>query len=272
MTNYSALIDMHTHTDNSFDGNHSPVYMCDAACNKGLRAIAFTDHCEVDAYYRDSGERNVRQAFFEISKARSAFMGKILVLNGIELGQPAYDIATAEKIIASQKFDVIIGSVHNLRNKQDFYYIEDFSKIDTESAMKEYFDEILTMLQWGNFDILAHLTYPFRYMFAKNNIIEDINKYKSQVDEILKLAAEKDIALEINTAGLRQPINRLSPEKETVMRFKELGGKLISVGSDAHYAQHIAVGIKDAVKTAAEAGFGAVTLFQKRSPIEIPIV
>lgn len=270
METYKNIIDMHTHTDNSFDGNHSTVYMCEAACNKGLRAIAFTDHCEVDAFDA-SGERNVRQAFFEIAKARSAFMGKLLVLNGIELGQPAYDTVTAEKILSSQKFDVVIGSVHNLRKREDFYYIEDFSQINIKSTMKEYFDEILTMLEWGNFDILAHLTYPFRYLYSKNNIIVDINEYKPQVDEILKLTAEKNIALEINAAGLRQPINRLSPEKETVSRFKELGGKLVSVGSDAHYAQHIAVGIKDAMAVAKSAGFDCVTLFQKRQPVEIPI-
>ena len=264
------IIDMHTHTDNSFDGNHSPVYMCEAACNKGLRAIAFTDHCEVDAFNAD-GERNVRQAYFEIAKAKSAFTGKLLVLNGIELGQPAYDIETAEKILSSQKFDIVIGSVHNLRKREDFYYIEDFSKIDIKTTMEEYFSEILTMLEWGNFDILAHLTYPFRYLYSRNNIRVDINEYKSQVDEILKLAAEKGISLEINSAGLRQPVNRLAPEAETVKRFKELGGKYVSVGSDAHFAQHIAVGIKDAMAVAKDAGFDCVTLFQKRQPVEIPI-
>ena len=270
MGNFKNIVDMHTHTDNSFDGNHSPVYMCEAACNKGLKAIAFTDHCEVDAFDSD-GERNVRQAFFEIAKARSAFTGKLLVLNGIELGQPAYDTETAEKILSSQKFDIVIGSVHNLRKRQDFYYIEDFSKIDIRGTMEEYFNEILTMLEWGKFDILAHLTYPFRYLFSRNNIRVDISEYKTLTDEILKITAEKDIALEINAAGLRQPINRMSPEADTVKRFKELGGRMISVGSDAHFAQHIAVGIKDAMAVAKDAGFDCVTLFQNRQPIEIPI-
>ncbi|MBR5497811.1 MAG: PHP domain-containing protein, partial [Clostridia bacterium] len=181
--NFKNIVDTHNHTDNSFDGHHSPVYMCEAACNKGLRAIAFTDHCEVDAF-DENAERNVRQAFFEIAKAKSAFTGKLLVLNGIELGQPAYDIETSEKILASQKFDVVIGSVHNLRNKRDFYYIEDFSSMDVKAELNEYFDEILTMLEWGNFDILAHLTYPFRYLFSRNNIRVDIDEYKSTVDEI----------------------------------------------------------------------------------------
>ncbi len=271
MENFKNIIDTHAHTDNSFDGNHSPVYMCEAACNKGLKALAFTDHCEVDAFNAD-GERNVRQAFFEIAKAKSAFTGKLLVLNGIELGQPAYDIETAEKILASQKFDVVIGSVHNLRNRQDFYYIEDFTGIDIKSTLEEYFNELLIMLEWGNFDILAHLTYPFRYLYSRNNIRVDINGYKTLVDQILSLAAEKNISLEINAAGLRQPINRLSPEFDTVKRFKELGGKYVSVGSDAHFAQHIAVGIKDAMKVAKEAGFDCVTLFQKRQPVEIPIL
>ena len=271
MENFKNIIDTHTHTDNSFDGNHSPVYMCEAACNKGLKALAFTDHCEVDAFNAD-GERNVRQAFFEIAKAKSAFMGKLLVLNGIELGQPAYDIETAKKILSSQKFDVVIGSVHNLRNRQDFYYIKDFTGIDIKSTLEEYFNELLIMLEWGNFDILAHLTYPFRYLYSRNNIRVDINEYKPLVDQILSLAAEKNISLEINAAGLRQPINRLSPEFDTVKRFKELGGKYVSVGSDAHYAQHIAVGIKDAMQVAKDAGFDCVTLFQKRQPVEIPIL
>ncbi len=265
-----TLVDMHTHTDNSFDGHSSPVYMCDTACNKGLGAIAFTDHCEIDAYYKDNGERNVRQAFFEIAKAKSAFMGKLLILNGIELGEPAYDIPLAEKVMSSQKFDVVIGSVHNLRGRRDFYYIEDFSDVDIEGTMREYFGEILNMLQWGKFDILAHITYPFRYLYSRNNIREDINKYKDLIDEILKLAAEKDIALEINSSGLRQPINRLLPEKETVKRFKELGGKLVTVGSDAHYAKDIGVGIKDAIEAAKYAGFNAATVYQNRRPVEIP--
>ena len=99
----------------------------------------------------------------------------------------------------------------------------------------------------------------------------DIDDYKDKVDEILKLAAEKNIALEINTAGLRQPINRLSPEAQTVKRFKKLGGKLISVGSDAHFAKDIGVGIKHAYEAALEAGFKSTVIFQRISPIEIPI-
>jgi histidinol-phosphatase (PHP family) len=271
MYKYEKITDMHTHTDNSFDGNHSAVHMCESAINKGVKAIAFTDHCEVDAFEKGNYERSVRQAFFEVSKARSAFIGDLLILNGIELGQPHYDVATSEKIISSQQFDVIIGSVHNLRNREDPYYIKDFSNMDVNAFLREYFEEIRKMVMWGNFDILAHLTYPFRYLYSRNKISVDINEYKDQVDRILRAAAEKDIALEINTAGLRQPIKKLSPEAETVKRFKELGGKYITIGSDAHYAQDIASGFAEAAEAAKYAGFNHTVIFQRRQPIEIPL-
>jgi histidinol-phosphatase (PHP family) len=76
------------------------------------------------------------------------------------------------------------------------------------------------MLQWGNFDILAHITYPFRYIFNICGYIEDINKYSKKVDEILKLCAEKGKALEINMGGLKYPINKPSPDIDTIKRYK----------------------------------------------------
>jgi hypothetical protein len=67
-----SVMDLHVHTDNSFDGHHSTMYMCETAVSKGLRAVAFTDHCEVDAYYKDNFDRSVRQSYIENAKARWA--------------------------------------------------------------------------------------------------------------------------------------------------------------------------------------------------------
>ena len=271
MSNYKNLIDLHTHSDNSPDGTHAPIYMSDAAVNKNIRAIAFTDHCEVDVYYKENYDRGMRQAFFEAAKAKSAYRGTLVVLNGIELGQPMYDLPLAEKILAAQKYDFVLGSIHNLRDVPDFYYIHDYESIDREALLREYFHEIYLMVEWGGIDSIAHLTYPFRYIYEYNHIDEDIDTYSDQIDAILELAAKKDIALEINTSGLRQPINKLLPEYKTIRRFRELGGQLITIGSDAHYAQHIGVGIKQAYDAALEAGFKTIAMFQRRNPIEIPI-
>ena len=269
---YKNIVDLHVHTDNSFDGNHSATFFCEKAEVLELRAVAFTDHCEVDQFKGDPDyEKRIFQAFFEVSKVRSAFRGKMIVLNGIELGQPAFDKETADDIINRYDYDQVIGSVHNLRGGEDFYFMENLSMDEAKSLLKQYFDEIIIMLEWGNFDVLAHLTYPLRYFYSKSNLDIDLSEFDDQINKILKLTIEKGIALEINTAALRQPLNKLSPEINLIKRFKEMGGRYVTVGSDAHYAEHLAADIDAAYDAALEAGFECITFFQKRMPMLMKI-
>ena len=106
---------------------------------------------------------------------------------------------------------------------------------------------------------------------SRANINVDLSKYQKKIDQILSLLAEKDKALEINTSGLRQKLKRTLPDESIVMRYKELGGKLITIGSDAHYAKHLGLGIGKAMDMAKRCGFDSVALFQSRNPMEIPI-
>ena len=91
------------------------------------------------------------------------------------------------------------------------------------------------------------------------------------MDEILKRTAETGKALEINTAGLRQPIGKLSPEFATVKRFHELGGEYITYGSDAHYAEDVGKGMEEAYDAMLAAGFTELTIFQQRTPLKLKI-
>lgn len=266
------IIDMHTHTINSPDGNHSAELMAKTAFENGIDAVAFTDHCECDYFDTENYPERVENSFADTSAVKVKFDGKIEILRGIELAQPHYVPELAKKIIDAHNYDVVIGSLHNLRNMEDFYYMKSFDGFDIEALMNQYFDEIIGMLEWGNFDVLAHITYPFRYIFNLCGYVEDINKYAPKVDELLKLCAEKDKALEINMGGLKYPINKPSPDIDTVKRYKELGGKLISVGSDSHYAERIGFGIDKAYEIARESGFKSVVKFRERKPYEFAIV
>ena len=268
---YKNLIDTHLHTANSFDGNHSAMRMCEAAVKKSIRSVTFTDHCETDIYEKGNFGVAMTHAFVEAAKAKSAFVGTLLVNNGIELGQPSYDIETAEKIIARYDYDQVIGSIHNLRDRTDFYYVDEYINKDIDAILNEYFDEILKMIEWGNFDILAHLDYPIRYIVGVKKYPLDFSKFSGKVDEILKLLAEKNKALEINTSGLRQPLGRVLPGEDIVRRFKELGGEMVTVGSDAHFDYDVGAGVEEGMNIAKRCGFDSVTLFQHRTPIQIPI-
>lgn len=269
---FKNIVDLHTHTDNSFDGNHSTMYLCETACMKGIRAIAFTDHLEMDVFLKKNFDRTAIQSFFETAKARSAFSGKLLVCVGAELGQAVYDTAVSDKLLSMMKYDFIIGAIHNLPDMQDFYYM-DFSdeSIDYMSLLNQYFEWELKLAQWDGFDTLAHLTYPLRYIVGKYGKKVDMSQFTEIIDEILLTLIKNKKALEINTAGLRQPIGITSPDESIVRRYKQLGGELITVGSDAHYAEHLGAGIEQGYELALKCGFEKIALYQGRTPTLIPI-
>lgn len=269
---FKNIVDLHTHTDNSFDGNHSVMLLCETACAKGIRALAFTDHLEMDAFYRDSFDRTAIQAYFEVAKAKSAFSGRLIVCNGAELGQAIYDLPVTEKLLGTMKYDIVIGSIHNLPDVQDFYYM-DFSdeSIDYYALLDEYFSLELKLAEWNGFDTLAHLTYPLRYIVGNYGKPVDMTRYDEIIDEILLTLIKNEKALEINTAGLRQPIGITSPDEKIVSRYKQLGGSLITIGSDAHFAEHLGAGIEQGYELALKCGFDKIALYQNREPTLIPI-
>ncbi len=269
---FKNLVDLHTHTDNSFDGNHSTMFLCETASMKGLRAVAFTDHLEIDGFFKGQFDRTAIQSFFEVAKARSAFSGKLLVCVGAELGQAVYDKPIAEKLLETMNYDFVIGAIHNLPGVEDFYYMNfDDESIDYMDLLRQYFEWELKLAQWAKFDTLAHLTYPLRYIVGKYKKTVDMSEFSEIIDEILSTLIRNQTALEINTAGLRQPIGVTSPDESIVRRYKELGGQLITVGSDAHYAEHLGAGIDKGYELALRCGFDKVAVYQGRVPTLIPI-
>lgn len=268
------IIDMHTHTDNSFDGHCSTMLMCESAADKGIRAIAFTDHLEMDVFYQKDFDKTANQSFFEIAKARSAFEGRLLVIVGAEMGECTYDIPTTESLISRLKYDFVIGSIHNLPNKPDFcdmdFNTEEYS--DVYSLLDEYFKCELDMSKWAKFDTLAHLTYPLRYMCGDFGMNIDMSRYSEIIDEILVNLVKNGKALEINTSGFRQKIGKTMPDESIVRRYRELGGELITIGSDAHYIEHLGMGIREGYELAARCGFDSTAIYINREPTLIPII
>ncbi|MDR3312864.1 MAG: histidinol-phosphatase HisJ family protein [Oscillospiraceae bacterium] len=266
-------LDLHTHTDNSFDGNHSTTLLCETAAEKKLRAVAFTDHVEMDVYLEQHFDRTAKQSFFEIIKARSAFRGKLIVCAGVELGEPTYNLPEAEALLRQYSYDIVIGSIHNLRGRQDFWYLpyDSYDDATIAALLREYFDELLQLAAWGRFDTLAHLTYPLRYICGEHGFRVNLGDYAEQIDAILETAAHNKLALEINTSGLRQKLGKTMPEESVVRRFRELGGERITLGSDAHFAEHLGAGLEEGMELALRCGFTHMTLFQRREPIAIAI-
>jgi histidinol-phosphatase (PHP family) len=131
--------------------------------------------------------------------------------------------------------------------------------------------DLLELSKWGRFDSLAHLTYPLRYIVAREKIDVDISRFYGIIDGIFENLVKNSKALEINTSGLFMEMQDTLPNIDIVKRFKNAGGELITIGSDSHYANKIGQGISTGIQIAYDAGFRNVTVFEKHQPRLIPI-
>lgn len=267
----TRLIDMHTHSDNSPDGTHSPMYMCEHAVRKGLRALAVTDHCETDKFVEQKYASSVFHSYFETAKARNAFEGQLLVLTGLEIGQAFSNKLLSEKIIAKYPYDFVLASVHTPRGfDQDIKEI-DYTKIDVYKFINDYFEELTELAQWEYCDALAHITCPMRGIQGIYKIDFDYSKVQDNLDQLLLTMIKHNKALEINTSGLRQPIGRTMPDEQIVKRYRELGGEYVTIGSDAHNAYDVGEGIEEAMQMLKRCGFDKVTFYVSRQAMQIDI-
>ncbi|MEE1321963.1 MAG: histidinol-phosphatase HisJ family protein [Acutalibacteraceae bacterium] len=267
--NKERIIDMHVHSDNSPDGIHSPMYICEQAYDKHLRAVAFTDHCEIDKFFTHKYNNMVLHSYFECSKARVAFEGQLLVMTGLEIAQPLHDITLTKKIVNSRPYDVILGSIHSPEGYScDIKEIE-YDKIDVYDFMRGYFRQLTEIAYCDEIDVLAHITCPMRRIQGKYNIDFDYSVISKETDELLKAIIEHKKSLEINTSGLRQLIGRTMPDENIIKRYKELGGQYITIGSDSHSANDVGGGIREGMLLAKKCGFDKLNFYVEREIMSI---
>lgn len=266
---YQNLFDSHTHSKNSPDGRCSVSLLAEAAIAKGLRGLAITDHCDCESWERDNLEQAQRQSLEDVAVARQRFGSRLLLSAGVELGQPDRAPQLAERLMRSGDYDFVLLSQHELEGMVEFYYL-DYSKLsdsENHAIMLRYLEELLDMCKRWDFDSLAHLSLTVRYPKIHYNIDLDFARYAAEVDEILKVLAHRGKALELNTSGLRNAMRDTLPPMWAVRRFRELGGELITIGSDAHKAADVGVGIQEGMERLAAAGFTHFAFYQRRKPV-----
>lgn len=264
------LCDYHLHTTNSTDGKSSLTDMCRAAVSKGIKEIAVTDHFEPT-------ENDKSYAFYErdlfysdIEDVRKIFKGMLVIRYGVELGQPHIYPEYSEKLINEYPFDFVLASCHKMTGDIDFADIN-YARADLRRYFEKYLDNLKELLAWGQFDCIGHFDLVKRYCARDGIKINLMDNYKDEIADILKLIAEKNKGIEINTSGLRQFSAGFMPGFDIVSLYRMLGGKIITVGSDAHSAEEVGKGIDDAIALAFDAGFKNITVFEKRVPKFIDI-
>lgn len=256
--------DFHMHTVFSKDGEATPEEMIQEAIRRGLRTICITDHHDLD--YTEPGFEIDFEAYFPtLQGLQEKYRDQIEILIGMEFGLQKHLGKECDKLATEYPFDFILGSVH-LIDGQDPYYRTYFDDKTDEEGYRRGFEVILEGVRTtDHFDSLGHVDYFVRY--GKHQAKEySYIKFADYLDAILKHLIENGKALELNTGGWKYGLSFAHPHQDVLRRYKELGGEMITIGSDAHNVVHLAYDF-ERVKDYLEAcGFKYYTEFRQRKP------
>lgn len=251
------LFDTHIHTRYSMDSNMAVEAAVSQAAGLGL-GIIITEHMDLAFPEPEIITFDVGQYFQEYNKYRS---DKVLL--GIEIGMGLECVAENRRIIDNNPFDYVIGSIHSVDNTD--IYLEGYYHARTKrAAYEQYFTWMLKCLQTHDFiDSLGHIDYIARYARYQDPEVH-YHEFSDWIDEILKTLAQNGKALEINTRRLTSPA-AVDIVRPIYQRFYELGGQLVTIGSDAHRQQDIGARL-DVAYALAEACKLKVVYFKQRKP------
>ena len=262
------FVDMHTHSNHSTDSKCPIEDMVQAQKEMGTTIFAVTDHFDMPNYVAKKAIKSIKNCHKKIDELQGQ---GIEILKGIEFGEASWDLKFANKFIKEIQPDVVICSTHSVLYKGSlFSHNTDFStytKEEINEYLLIYFRELQKNLKM-DCDILAHLTLPLRYFKAKYNIDIDLALYQYQINSILEYIIKHNIALEINTSALKTGIKDFLPDKEIIKRYLDMGGKLITLGSDAHAKENASYGFIKAKEMLNSLGVFEAYYFKNRQPVK----
>ncbi len=274
--------DTHMHSDFSSDCYVKMEDQAEAAVKKGLKGICFTDHMDLE--YPQMGEEpltflfDIDEDYNHIDEIRDRY--DLRISKGIEIGirneQGISELVTAgyKEMLKRTDIDFVIGSTHCLE-ETDPYWPDYWQGKTVKQALRIYFEAILENIRNNDYvDTLAHLDYIVRYARLPGG---DPTKYEGRdlyidgengdiIDEILKFIIKKDIALEVNTSGLKYGLGYAHPKDWILKRYRQLGGDFITIGSDAHKPEFVAYAFGEIRELLLGLGFSRYAVFEKRAP------
>lgn len=274
--NEGVLADMHTHSNHSHDSSLDMETSRGAQAEAGTAFAAFTDHSDIGFYKTREAFNNIAESVDEVARLNARNDSKCRLLCGVEVGDGIYYPAQMRRVEGMRDYDVIIGSMHCFSRLGELrayssYDFSSYTDTDTDRFMRSYFADVQKMIEVGNFDILAHLTCPLRYISGRYGKSVDMTRYADEIDTILSEIIKKGIALELNTSSLSLKLGDFVPDTEILKRYRVMGGYLITLGSDAHIASEVSANFGRAVKHLKSLGFENIFYYRKRRAYQCKI-
>ncbi len=267
--------DVHVHSAFSSDSAVAVEDQIRQAIRMGMQHICITDHQDYDyplwhSTYLLSETGNMDSYVSKLTEAREMFKGQIEVLLGIEFGLQPHLASRLNKEYAEYPFDMVIGSTHcfNGRDTEDQTLYE--GKTKDEAIMEYLSTELENLTATNGYDTMGHLDYVLRDIPGKNADV-DYSRFSDVIDAILKLAIDRGKAVELNTKSLVIGMRDSSPGRDVFKRYYELGGDMITLGSDAHFPERIGACFDIAGDILKDIGFKYYCIFKNHVPVYLPL-
>jgi histidinol-phosphatase (PHP family) len=268
-----GAVDLHVHSICSADGASSIADYAHRASAMGMHAVGFCEHADFDP--RDRSYRYLDPAGYDraLDEARSVAPA-VRFCQGVEI---TYQASLEDEIRAwlaahagRHGWDYVVASVHLVDYTDGWAMISEsravadyFTSHTQHQAYAPYFEELWRAVNSGLGDVIGHLDLVKRYGTAHYGPFEPA-AFEEGIRAVLAAAVERGMGMEINTSGLRQAPGEAYPGLQVLRWFREMGGEVVAIGSDAHHVGDLAAGNAHALDLARAAGFGAIATFDRR--------
>lgn len=259
--------DYHIHTSFSGDSDTPMKDMIERGLELGLTTMCFTEHMDLD--YDPLCDEDFTldtDSYLQTYRTyQEQYKDKLQLRFGVELGLQPHLAQTHQDFIKKYPFDFVIGSSH-LVHGMDPYYPKFFDGRKEEDCIEEYFQSILENLNtFSDFDVYGHIDYIIRYCPSGRKEF-CLKEYSQVIDEILKKLIAMGKGIELNTGGFKYGLSHPNPHEDVLKRYRQLGGEIITMGSDAHVCEYLGYEFQKAAEILRECGFKYYTVFRNRTP------
>jgi histidinol-phosphatase (PHP family) len=265
----NRIQDYHIHTNFSCDSESDMWAACEAAIACGLGEIAFTDHVD---FGPDDPPGYFRPAEYlrTIAECRAHYDGRLVVRAGVEVGEPHIFAQEAEAVLAAGELDFVLGSVHYAVGLRAAWKKPYFDQ-PLDQAYEAYFRQVVGLAAEGDFDVLAHLDLVKRDARKFGKAYDGPEPYADMIRAALRSIVERGKGIEINVSPLYRGQPEPCPSLEILHWYRELGGEILTFGSDAHTVRAIGACSDEALDIARAAGFARLATFRGRRVGWVPI-
>ena len=255
--------DLHLHSEFSFDSYTDPEENIKAAIRNNIKIMAFTDHMDNFCQNDRDISFDLEKYFSTIYKFREKYKNQIKILAGVEVGLACENADKINQFIDENPFDFIIGSIHAVEFK-DIWSNRKIIEENPKYYFRKYYQYMLESIKsCKNFSVLGHIDYIDRYTKDKS-VIPDFSFYEDLIEEILKELIKTNRGIEYNTAGFRNDLTHANPKDKILEKYKNLGGNIITLGSDSHFPDTISYKIDDGIKHLKDLGFDHISYFENK--------